>query len=117
VVNCGGIAEKSPLTMQIYADVLGRPMKVSRSAQTCALGSAVMASVVGGAHKDTLTAISAMAGVKDEVFRPEPKAVDVYNRLYTLYEDLHDSFGKVSRHPDLHGAMKELIKIREMARS
>ncbi|MGH7990402.1 MAG: ribulokinase, partial [Limisphaerales bacterium] len=40
VINCGGIAEKSPLTMQIYADVTGRPMKVSRSAQTCALGSA-----------------------------------------------------------------------------
>ena len=35
IVNCGGIAEKSPLTMQIYADVTGRPMKLSRSAQTC----------------------------------------------------------------------------------
>ena len=33
VVNCGGIAEKSPLPMQIYADVTGRPMKVSRSAR------------------------------------------------------------------------------------
>ena len=41
IVNCGGIAEKSPLVMQIYADVTGRPMKVSRSAQTCALGSAI----------------------------------------------------------------------------
>jgi L-ribulokinase len=39
IVNCGGIAEKSPLTMQIYADVTGRPMKLSRSAQTCALGA------------------------------------------------------------------------------
>jgi L-ribulokinase len=38
MVNCGGIAEKNPLVMQIYADVTGRPMKVSRSAQTCALG-------------------------------------------------------------------------------
>ena len=35
VINCGGIAEKSPLVMQIYADVTGRPMKISRSAQTC----------------------------------------------------------------------------------
>ena len=38
VVNCGGIAEKNPLVMQIYADVCNRPMKVSRSAQTCAWG-------------------------------------------------------------------------------
>ncbi|MBI3736547.1 ribulokinase, partial [Candidatus Sumerlaeota bacterium] len=48
IVNCGGIAEKSPLTMQIYADITGRPMKLSRSAQTCALGSALCGAVVAG---------------------------------------------------------------------
>src|SRR5208283_2219245 len=48
VVNCGGIAEKNPLVMQIYADVTGRPMKVSRSAQTCALGAAIAGAVVAG---------------------------------------------------------------------
>ena len=37
IVNCGGIAEKNPVVMQIYADVTGRPMKISRAAQTCAL--------------------------------------------------------------------------------
>src|SRR5205085_5785976 len=51
VVNCGGIAEKSPLVMQIYADVTGRPMKLSRSAQTCALGSAIAGAVVAGAEQ------------------------------------------------------------------
>jgi L-ribulokinase len=116
VVTCGGIAEKSPLTMQVYADVIGRPMKTSRSSQTCALGSAIMASVVGSAHKDTLTAIAAMTGVKDEVYRPEPAAVKVYDRLYKLYTDLHDSFGTVKRQSGLHGAMKELIRIREEVR-
>ncbi len=50
VVNCGGIAEKNPLVMQIYADVCNRPMKISRSAQTCALGAAIFGAVVGGAH-------------------------------------------------------------------
>ena len=59
VVNCGGIAEKNPLVMQIYADVTGRPMKVSRSAQTCALGAAVAAAVVAGAHRDFAAAIGA----------------------------------------------------------
>ncbi len=49
VVNCGGIAEKNPFVMQIYADVCNRPMKVSRSAQTCALGAAIFGAVVGGA--------------------------------------------------------------------
>ncbi|KKL13000.1 hypothetical protein LCGC14_2530110, partial [marine sediment metagenome] len=49
VVNCGGIAEKNPLVMQIYADVTGRPMKVSRSAQTCAVGATMAGAVVAGA--------------------------------------------------------------------
>ncbi len=48
VMNCGGIAEKNPLLMQIYADVTGRSMQISRSSQTCALGSAIAAAVVAG---------------------------------------------------------------------
>jgi L-ribulokinase len=48
IVNCGGIAEKSPLTMQVYADVTGRAMKVARSGQTCALGAAIAGAVVRG---------------------------------------------------------------------
>ena len=49
VVNCGGIAEKNPFVMQIYADITNRPMKVSRSAQTCALGAAIFGAVAAGA--------------------------------------------------------------------
>jgi L-ribulokinase len=63
VVNCGGIAEKNAMLMQIYADVTGREMKISRSAQTCALGSAVAAAVVGGAHPDFAQAQAAMCGI------------------------------------------------------
>ncbi len=74
VVNCGGIAEKSPLVMQIYADVTGRPMKVSRSAQTCALGAAIAAAVVAGAHKDYTAAQRRMTGLKPKVFKPNARA-------------------------------------------
>src|SRR5206468_1904009 len=48
IINCGGIAEKNPLVMQIYADVTGRPIKISRSGQTCALGAAIAGAVVAG---------------------------------------------------------------------
>src|SRR5207302_8792884 len=48
IVNCGGIAEKNPLVMQIYADVTGRTIRISRSAQTCALGAAIASAVVAG---------------------------------------------------------------------
>jgi len=112
VVNCGGIAEKSPLVMQIYADVTGRPMKVSRSAQTCALGSAIAAAVVAGAHKDYATAIKRMTGLKAMVYKPNAKAHATYKELYPLYKQLHDAFGTQDGAGNLYAVMKELIEIR-----
>ncbi len=115
VVNCGGISEKSVLTMQIYADVCNRPMKVSRSAQTCALGAAIFGSVVGGGHASVSVAQAAMTGVKDKVFLPNPDSVKVYARLYKLYRELHDSFGGVSN-PSLGHLMKDLLDLRDETR-
>jgi L-ribulokinase len=116
VVNCGGIAEKSPLTMQIYADVTGRPMKTSRSAQTPALGSAIAAAVVAGAYQDFASAQAAMTGIKSRVFEPDPKAHAVYCELYAVYRTLHDAFGTRHWQGNLFDVMKELIDIRSRAR-
>jgi L-ribulokinase len=116
VVNCGGIADKSALTMQIYADVTGRPMKVSRSAQTCALGSAIAAAVVAGAHKNFATAQKAMTGLKPKVYKPNPKAHATYKELYALYKQLHDAFGTKEWSGNLFGVMKKLIEIRGRVR-
>jgi L-ribulokinase len=116
VVNCGGIAEKSPLTMQIYADITGRPMKISRSAQTCALGSAVAAAVVAGAHKNFAAAQKAMTGLKPKIYQPNAKAHAVYRELYAIYKKLHDAFGTREWNGNLHDVMKQLIDIRSRAR-
>jgi L-ribulokinase len=116
VVNCGGIAEKSPLTMQIYADVTGRPMKTSRSAQTPALGSAVAAAVVAGVYKDFASAQAAMTGLKPKVYEPDAKAHAVYSELYEIYRTLHDAFGTKQWNGNLYGVMKRLIDIRSKAR-
>jgi L-ribulokinase len=120
IVNCGGIAEKNPLVMQIYADVTGRPIKISRSAQTCALGAAIAGAVVAGkaagGHENYAEAQKAMTGLKTRVFQPNPKAQEVYTKLYSLYGNLHDSFGTPQPAESLYGVMKELIEIRTRAR-
>jgi L-ribulokinase len=116
VVNCGGIAEKSAITMQIYADVTGRPMKVSRSAQTCALGSAVAAAVVSGAHPDYTTAQKKMTGLKPKIYKPNTKAHETYKEIYALYKQLHDAFGTKDWNGNLFGVMKKLIEIRGRVR-
>jgi L-ribulokinase len=116
VVACGGIAEKSPLVMQIYADVCKRPMFVSRSSQTCALGAAICGAVVGGGHSSITEAQRAMTGVKRESYAPDAGRAQVYERLYGIYKRLHDAFGVAGSASDVSGVMKELVAIRDSAR-
>ena len=120
IVNCGGIAEKNPLVMQIYADVTGRPMKVSRSAQTCALGAAIAGAVVArkgaGGHNTVQAAQRAMTGLKAWVFRPAAAAHKTYRELYKLYRQVHDAFGTTRWSGNCHNVMKELLDIRARAR-
>ncbi len=120
VINCGGIAEKNPLVMQIYADVTGRPMKISRSGQTCALGAAIFGAVVAGSAAggyDSVEAAQArMCGLKAKVYKPDRKRNQVYNVLFRLYRQLHDSFGTTSYTESLHNVMKDLLAIRDAAR-
>jgi L-ribulokinase len=116
VVNCGGIAEKNPLVLQIYADVTGRPMKVARSAQTCALGSAICGAVAAGCYPDFPAAQERMTGLKPKVFTPKAAAHQTYRRLYALYRQLHDAFGTRDWQGNLHNVMKDLLAIRAGAR-
>ncbi len=115
VVNCGGISEKNAMLMQIYADVTGREMKISRSAQTCALGSAVAAAVVGDAHASFAEAQAAMCGIKETTFKPIPENHEVYRQLYKLYRQLHDGFGLQDHALAMGNVMKELLEIKEKA--
>jgi L-ribulokinase len=121
VINCGGIAEKNPLVMQMYADVTGRSMMVSRSAQTCALGAALAGAVAAGkqagGHDDFAAAQQAMTGLKRRVFTPDPDAHAVYQELYRSYCALHDAFGTSSWQGNLFHVMKQLIEIRNRTRS
>jgi len=120
VVNCGGIAAKNPLVMGIYADVIGKPMEISRSAQTCALGAAVAGAVVAGAraggYADFHGAMKAMTGVQKKKYLPKPENVKTYDRLYGLYHRLHDAFGTRGYSENLYDVMKTLLAIRDEAR-
>jgi len=113
VVCAGGIAEKNPLLMQIYADVTGCTMLVAGSSQACALGSAVAAAVLAGAHRDFPAAQRAMTSIKRKQYQPDPAARKVYDQLYVLYRQLHDSFGGLNKSADLSRVMKDLLAIKE----
>jgi L-ribulokinase len=117
IINCGGIAEKNPLLMQIYADVTGRQMKISRSAQSCALGACIAGAVVAGKKADGYDnfadAQAAMCGIKDVTYQPAPENHSLYQKLYALYKQMHDAFGLADWSGKMANVMKELLDIKD----
>ena len=98
VCACGGIVSKNSFLTQLYADVLHRPISLTASDQTPALGSAMMGAVAAGAPRggyDTIAeAARRMAGAPKRVFSPDAAASAVYDKLYAEYRRLHDAFGR-----------------------
>jgi len=116
IVACGGLAEKSPLTLKIYADVTGRPFKLAASEQASALGSAmfgaVAAGVGAGGYATIEDASAAMARLRDRVYEPIAANREVYDVLYREYLRLHDYFGRGG-----NDVMKTLRGLRAAARA
>jgi L-ribulokinase len=115
IVNCGGIAHKNDLFMQIYADVMNKPMKIAATDETVALGAAL-----AGAHAaykaenieisyNELQARS--CSVQEKVYEPDTGAVKTYEELYENYKLLHDAFGIKGSEHDLYDIMKNLKTI------
>lgn len=119
IVNCGGLAIKNPLLMQIYADVTGRPMKISRSEQTPALGAGMFATVAAGAKRGGYAKIADaqknMTGTS-KVFYPDDNNHQIYRQIYTLYRQMHDAFGMSDWSGNMYNVMKDLIDIRDRVR-
>jgi L-ribulokinase len=88
VIAIGGVAKKNPFVMQIVADVLNMPIRVASSDQTCALGSAMAASVVAGVHRDIQAAQESMGGGFEKEYRPDPGRAAKYDTLYRKYREL-----------------------------
>jgi L-ribulokinase len=119
VVNCGGLAIKNSLLMQIYADVTNRPMKISRSEQTPALGAAIFGAVSAGKEVSGFGNIeeaqSSMTGI-NKIYQPIPENHEIYKKIYHLYYLLHDSFGTRKASVPLYDVMKGLLEIRDKVR-
>ena len=92
-IVAGGLL-KNELLMQIYADVLRRPLSVIGSDQGPALGSAIHAAVAAGAYPDVPAAARAMGKLRREVYHPDQANAAVYDELYAEYVTLHDYFGR-----------------------
>jgi L-ribulokinase len=110
LIACGGLAQKNPLLLQIYADVTGRPIQVAASEQTCALGAAMHGAVAAGIYPDIHAAAQKMVRPSTQSYRPNIAHKAVYERLYVEYVRMHDALGRAPDSP-----MKVLKRLRAAA--
>ncbi|HEY7633300.1 MAG TPA: ribulokinase [Thermoleophilaceae bacterium] len=106
IVACGGIAEKSPLTMQIIADTSGLEVHVPASSQIPARGAALFGAVAAGAFSDIAAAIDATRPAPASTYSPDPEAGAVYNAVYGIYRSLYEMLGR-SQVELLHNLKRE----------
>ncbi|BFM21847.1 ribulokinase [Gilvimarinus japonicus] len=88
VVAIGGISKKSDFVMQTCADVWNCPIDVLESEQSCALGAAIFAATVGGAHPDVASAQQAMGSSVSQTYQPNEQAAAIFDELYKQYQAL-----------------------------
>lgn len=112
LIVAGGLA-RNELLMQIYADVTRLPLSVLDSEQGPALGSAIHAAVAAGVYADVPTAAKSMGRVRRGVHQPDEARSQGYDRLFEVYRELHDHFGRGDRAGD---AMRRLKAMRRQAR-
>ena len=107
---CGGLARRNPLLLQIYADVIQRPILLAGAQEASALGSAIHAATAARIYPDLHAAARKMAPKPERIFRPRRAHAAVYDDLYSAYSELHDLFGRANP------LMKRLLKIRTEAK-
>ena len=116
LVACGGLAERIPLLMQIYADVTGRVFQQAAAAQTSALGAAIFGALAaghaGGGYDTLAEAVKHMAPEEAISFQPDAASHAVYRRLFAEYRRLYDYFGRGENE-----VMQTLKKLRNSARA
>jgi L-ribulokinase len=94
VIALGGVAKKSPFVMQIVADVMNMPIKVARSEQACALGTAMAAAVAGGVYKTFEEAQNKMGSGFEKEYKPIKANAEKYEALYRKYSKLGEFIEK-----------------------
>ncbi len=98
VVACGGIAEKSPLLMQLLADVSGLAVTVPASEQVPARGSALFGAVAAGEAASGFAGIAeaarALRPSTGHTYVPDARATTTYGEVYRVWKDLHDTLGR-----------------------
>jgi len=88
LIGLGGVSRKSPFTMQMLSDIMGMPLKVHRSEQTCAMGAAMFAATVAGIYPRVEDAMQALGQGFDLHYTPNKSLQSLYERRFEKFTRL-----------------------------
>jgi L-ribulokinase len=88
LIGLGGVAKKSPYSMQMMSDVMQMPIRIHRSEQTCAAGAAMFAATAAGLFPDVEAAMAQMGQGFDAEYQPNPALANHYQQRYQRYQSL-----------------------------
>jgi xylulokinase len=99
-VRATGGGARSPLWLQLQADIYGRPVRRTAVDEGPAYGAALLAGVAAGVFED-VGAASARVRLDESVIEPNPERTRRYDELYatfaSLYPALRDAMHALAR--------------------
>lgn len=81
---CGGVA-KSPMWCQMFADILERPVELTKVSELGALGAAMCAGIGAGLYKDCEDAVKRCVKIT-EIYKPDNNKKNDYNDAFNVWE-------------------------------
>ncbi|HEY4968009.1 MAG TPA: FGGY-family carbohydrate kinase, partial [Puia sp.] len=97
LIGLGGVAKKSPYICQLLTDIIGLPLRIARSEQTCALGAAMFAATAAGIYRNVELAMSSMGSGFETVYHPRKEYQSLYKEKYHRYL----AFGKLLQNEEI----------------
>jgi L-ribulokinase len=85
MIAVGGIPRKSPAVMQVLADVLGFPIRISSAAQAAARGAGMAAAVAAGRFPHLPAAQQSLCADFSAVYHPRLEKTAAYQAAYERY--------------------------------
>ncbi|HHV97482.1 MAG TPA: hypothetical protein GXX37_13635 [Clostridiaceae bacterium] len=95
LIAVGGGA-RSPIWLQIKADVIGCRVSTLKVREAACLGAAILAGTAVGAYASVDEAVERTVKIKD-IYEPDEKLVALYNEKYNIYKDIYDTIKGISR--------------------
>lgn len=94
VYATGGISQKNPFMMQLYADILGKEICIVPASQATAKGSAILAAAAAGEYDSIAQSIEALADPSERTYYPNMANHKTYEKIYAQYLRMSEFFAK-----------------------